>query len=63
MKAKINCIYYESDTEGCEMYGTPNCDKCPNYDVSEEKMKMNIAKKLPQSEAHSVLDLLFGEPK
>lgn len=63
MKVEYNCKYYENDTEGCNIYGTPNCEKCPNLELSEMKMKKEIATKLPQGEALSVLKLLFGDSK
>ncbi|MFW9928512.1 MAG: hypothetical protein ACFFD1_03890 [Candidatus Thorarchaeota archaeon] len=28
---KKDCIYYQSKTNGCMVYGSCQCENCPNY--------------------------------
>lgn len=28
---KEDCQYYEHQTSGCQVYGSPNCNNCSNY--------------------------------
>lgn len=28
---KLDCQYFDEYTEGCHMWGSPNCEKCSNF--------------------------------
>lgn len=30
-KVKQDCQYFEEQTEGCTIFGTPDCKNCKNY--------------------------------